>query len=187
MVQTDRKIETVFDPFAGAGTVLTESMLLGRNFMAHDANPLAVLLCKTKSGPFRHSHLADAAALLKSRILSDTSGVVEVDFYNRDKWFSPAVSVQLSRIRRAIRKECDLWCRRFFWVALAETVRLTSNSRTSTFKLHIRSAEERAIDACPRAMFLSKCWNETWVACWNFAMLSRSASCFLAEHMPERY
>jgi hypothetical protein len=154
VVQTDRKIETVLDPFAGAGTVLTESMLLGRNFVAHDVNPLAVLLCKTKSGPFRHAHLADVAAQLKSRILSDTSEVVEADFYNRDKWFSGAVSVQLSRIRRAVRKECDLWCRRFFWVALAETVRLTSNSRTSTFKLHIRSAEERAIRrVSPRDVF----------------------------------
>ena len=32
--------------------------------------------------------------------------------------------------------------RRFFWVALAESVRLTSNSRTSTFKLHIRASDE---------------------------------------------
>src|SRR5690606_9644856 len=34
------------------------------------------------------------------------------------------------------------WARQFFWVALAETVRLTSNSRTSTFKLHIRPKDE---------------------------------------------
>jgi site-specific DNA-methyltransferase (cytosine-N4-specific) len=37
--------------------------------------------------------------------------------------------------------EKEVWARRFFWVALAETVRLTSNSRTSTFKLHIRKPE----------------------------------------------
>ena len=56
---------------------------------------------------------------------------------------------QIDTTCRAIRAEDALWSRRFFWVALAETVRLTSNSRTSTFKLHVRPADEiasRAID-----------------------------------------
>ena len=51
-------------------------------------------------------------------------------------------AVALSRLRRAIRAEPAQWARRFFWVAVADAVRLTSNSRTSTFKLHIREKDE---------------------------------------------
>ena len=35
-----------------------------------------------------------------------------------------------------------MWVRRFFWVAFSEVVRLSSNSRTSTYKLHIRPNKE---------------------------------------------
>src|SRR3546814_391344 len=58
--------------------------------------------------------------------------------------FQANVSIELSRLRRAIRKCDDLWVRRFLWVTLAETVRLTSNDRTSTYKLHARPATEIA-------------------------------------------
>jgi hypothetical protein len=43
---------------------------------------------------------------------------------------------------RAIRTEPRLAIRRFYWINLAETIRLTSNDRTSTFKLHARSQED---------------------------------------------
>src|SRR5690606_3929916 len=58
------------------------------------------------------------------------------------------VQVALSKVRRAIRAEDALWARRFFWVALAETARATSNSRTSTFKLHIRTQEDIESRTC---------------------------------------
>jgi hypothetical protein len=69
---------------------------------------------------------------------------VEVTFPGVAKWFRPDVARQLSRIVRAIRRGPELWSRRFFWVAPAETVRLSSNSRTSTVKLHIRPKAEIA-------------------------------------------
>ena len=59
-----------------------------------------------------------------------------------NKWFRDDAIRELSKIRRAIRNENQLWCRRFYWTSLAETVRLTSNARTTTFKLHIRPEEE---------------------------------------------
>jgi hypothetical protein len=132
----------LYDPFAGSGTVLTEAILLGRNFLARDINPLAILLCKAKSGPFFPRAALERAEALLGRINSDTGNSLEANFSGRDKWFGRQVCVQLSRIRRAIRKEPALWCRRFFWIILAETVRVTSNARTSTFKLHIRPPEE---------------------------------------------
>ncbi len=110
IVKTDTQSHTVYDPFAGAGTVLTESMLLGRNFVGHDVNPLAILLCKAKSGPFRNEFLATVADDLIARICDDRSCRIETDLPNRNKWFQQSVAIDLSRIRRAIRSVNALWC-----------------------------------------------------------------------------
>lgn len=134
----------VYDPFAGSGTTLTESMMTGLDFTGQDINPLAVLLCQAKTIPFFDVAIADAVSRVCSSAEADRSGWVESEFPNRSKWFTDSVAIALSRIQRAIRTEHALWARRFLWVALAETVRLTSNSRTSTFKLHMRSKEDLA-------------------------------------------
>jgi len=138
-------IERVGDPFAGSGTIMTESMMRGLAFSGTDINPLAVLLCRVKGGPFFIDALNHKAEELKLRISEDRRWSIEADFSNIDKWFKNDVQIALSRIRRAIRVEASLWARRFFWVAMAETVRITSNSRTSTFKLHIKPQD--CIDA----------------------------------------
>lgn len=134
--------DSVNDPFAGAGTVLTESMIAGLKFSGADINPLAILLCRVKAGPFFTDELEEKIHQLTSYIDNDLSDSVEVDFINRDKWFRKDVQIGLSKIRRAILREDADWARRFFWIGLAEAVRLTSNSRTSTFKLHIRPISE---------------------------------------------
>lgn len=139
-VQPDVKI--ISDPFVGSGTVMTESMLHGLSFCGTDINPLAILLCQVKSGPFFISELREKFTALKARIKEDKKTNIEVAFIKRNKWFTKGVQIWLSKIRRAIQAEDILWARRFFWVALAETIRLTSNSRTSTFKLHIRTEKD---------------------------------------------
>jgi hypothetical protein len=141
-------IERVGDPFSGSGTIMTESMMRGLDFSGTDINPLAILLCRVKSGPFLIDALKDKAKKLFARIDEDKLCKVEAAFPNLDKWFSRDVQTALSKVRRAIRKEDTLWDRRFFWVALAETARATSNSRTSTFKLHIRTQEDINGRAC---------------------------------------
>jgi site-specific DNA-adenine methylase len=153
-VQPDVKI--ISDPFVGSGTVMTESMLRGLSFCGTDINPLAILLCQVKSGPFFISELIEKSAALKANIKQDKKTNIEVDFFNRNKWFTRSVQIWLSKIRRTIQMEESLWARRFFWVALAETIRLASNSRTSTFKLHIRTEkniEERRAAIDPLELF----------------------------------
>ncbi len=142
-------IEWVGDPFVGSGTVLTESMSRGLNFLGTDINPLAVLLCKAKAGPFFPAALKAKTVELLARLDADRRSAIEVDFPGRDKWFRRDVQVSLSRIVRAIQDEPAAWARRSFWICLAETVRFTSNSRTSTVKLHTRPEKEiesRALD-----------------------------------------
>jgi len=135
-------IERVGDPFSGSGTIMTESMMRGLAFSGTDINPLAVLLCRVKSGPFLIDALKDKADDLLAQVEEDGRWAVEANFPNRDKWFGREVQIALSKVRRAIRKERTNWARRFFWVALADVARATSNSRTSTFKLHIRTQED---------------------------------------------
>jgi len=139
-------VHSISDPFVGSGTVLTESMLRGLSFTGTDINPLAILLCQVKSGPFFIDELNKKSENLKGKINNDNKTNYEVDFPNRKKWFTKSALIHLSKIRRSIQTEEALWARRFFWVALAETIRITSNSRTSTFKLHTRTKE----DICER-------------------------------------
>lgn len=139
------EIKSVFDPFVGSGTVLTETMLRGLGFLGADINPLAILLCRAKAGPFFVNATRQKVDDLLARIANDSRDSLETGFPGLEKWFDRDVAVELSRIHRAITREDSLWCRQFFWVALAETVRTTSNSRTSTFKLHIRPAAELAL------------------------------------------
>ena len=138
----DRRVTRVFDPFAGSGTTLVESMRLGLNYEGQDINPLAVLLCRTKTGPFHIHRLENIAKEVVERARADRGSKIEAEFPGLEKWFCPVAIDQLSRIRRAIRCVDHGWCRRVLWTGLAETVRLTSNSRTSTFKLHVRSKDD---------------------------------------------
>jgi len=150
----DPNVRTVFDPFVGSGSVQTETMLLGLDFVGSDINPLAVLLCKAKAGPFRPNQLEEKLDDVLSFAESDESSRREATFAGLTKWFDPRTIYELSRLRRAVRAEPMLWARRFFWVALAETVRRTSNSRTSTFKLHIRTPKDIASrDLSPITVF----------------------------------
>ena len=136
------RVGRVYDPFAGCGTTLVESMRLGLDFVGQDINPLAVLFCRTKCGPFHTHKLRDAVEDVVKWAGADRGRRFEADFPGLRKWFGSRAITELSRIRRAIRRVDHTWCRRVLWTGLAETVRLTSNSRTSTFKLHIRDSEE---------------------------------------------
>lgn len=145
----DGTVDRVLDPYVGSGTTLVESMRLGLDYSGQDINPLAILICKTKAGPFLTDVLESATKGVIEQASADRGEKAEADFIGIEKWFCPNAINDLSRIRRAIRLVDDIWCRRVLWTSLAETVRLTSNSRTSTYKLHVRSPEDlesRSVD-----------------------------------------
>jgi len=133
---------SLLDPFMGASNTLVTGMKYGMNVFGQDINPLSILLSQVKTTFYQKDELVDADQRVISCINSDTSDVIEVSFTNINKWFTKDVQIDLSKIYRAIRKEPNLRIRKFFWVALAETIRLTSNDRTSTFKMHMRPIEE---------------------------------------------
>lgn len=131
-----------FDSCAGAGTILVESLKRGMSSIATDINPMAILMCQVKSQPFR---VSEAEAALKEVLRTadrDANCEVEIDYANKEKWFCDEALQELSKLRRAILQVDDLQVRKLLWVAFAEAIRISSNSRTSTYKLHIRSADD---------------------------------------------
>jgi hypothetical protein len=133
---------SLLDPFVGASNTLVTGMKYGMNVFGQDINPLSILLSQVKTSFYLADELIDAEKRIISYINSDNSDKVEVSFISIDKWFTRSVQSELSKIYRAIRKESNLKIRKFFWIVLAETIRLTSNDRTSTFKMHMRPIEE---------------------------------------------
>lgn len=151
----DPTIESIWDPFVGAGTTLTETMLRGRDFYGCDINPLAVLTCEAKSKVFKYELFTKKVLALVARISKDLDTTIEADFPGHDKWFSPGASQSLSRIRRGILQEEALWARKIMWVVLSEVIRKTSNSRTSTYKLHERPKDEQINQPLPQSVFIA--------------------------------
>lgn len=143
LIAVDPMVNTIYDPFMGSGTVMLESLYLGLDFLGTDINPMAVLLSAVKANPPASSKAkrSGAEVLARARRSKRTR---PINFNFRDKWFGPDVSIALTRLRYAIAEEQDQQTRRFLWVCLAETVRFVSNSRHSTFKLHLYSAEDLA-------------------------------------------
>lgn len=135
-------ISNVLDPYMGSGTSLVACMENGLNCYGQDINPLAVLVSKTRTGPFYIKAIKERKEGFFNQFETDTSVKIEAKFTGLKKWFKDSVAIELSKIVRAIRNESRPAIRRFYWVILAEVVRLTSNDRTSTFKLHIREADD---------------------------------------------
>lgn len=142
LLQVDPSIQHVIDPFIGAGTALATVMHHGVSGFGQDINPLAVLMSRVRLEVHSPHELPEQIERVLRYAREDSSQTIEAGFPNLAKWFNPEVAEELSRIRRAIRRIESLWVRRLCWVSLAETVRLTSNDRTSTYKLHARPQEE---------------------------------------------
>lgn len=150
-------IATCFEPFAGSGTILLECLAQGLRAIGQDINPLAILLCRARTSIAPADRLRLAADEVIARSAADHRRSIDVDFPGIGKWFRPVASRDLSRLRRAIQLIPDIQARRFLWVCLAETVRRTSNSRTSTYKLHIRPPSEISSLPLPREVFSLVC------------------------------
>ena len=149
----DKDIKTVFDPFVGSGTTLGEAIMRGLDFVGHDINPLAILACEVKSGPLYIAKLEKKVDNLFFTIENSKANSVAVNFNGIDKWFLPNVQLELSTIYLAIKAEPSKWARKIFWLALSNTVRSTCNSRSSTYKLHIKSDEQIEKIGSPEEIF----------------------------------
>lgn len=141
LTAVDPNVSLVYDPFAGSGTVMLKSLYRNLDFHGSDINPLAILLCQVKATPpsFEDLKAATSEVVIRAGSLTD---LPDHDFPGVEKWFKPEIRLGLTRLRAAIQRTADITTRRFLWICLAETIRLVSNSRISTFKLHVYPPEE---------------------------------------------
>jgi len=97
--------ETVLDPMAGSGTSLLEACLLGRAARGADIDPLGRLIAKAKATPVDLDEF-DKAVTEVERLLDGAArdDGWRPDLPDLDYWFREDVTVDLARLRNAIRE-----------------------------------------------------------------------------------
>lgn len=132
-----KKISSIFDPFCGSGTSLYEASEISSNInlVGCDINPLANLITKVKLQgvtPGIYDDIEKLKILVNNKIDNNYS------FKNINKWFRKDIVIDLRKIRNAIINIKDTQNRLYFWYMLCDVVRKYSNTRSSTYKLHIK-------------------------------------------------
>lgn len=141
LLKDDPNISNVLDPFMGSGTILIEGLLRGVNVTGIDINPLSYLAVNVKTQKYSIKRLENKSKSLIERIDNDKSSECFY-FHNIDKWYKKSIIVELSKIRRCIIAEPSVKYRKLFWITFAEIAKQADNSRTSTFKLHIKETDD---------------------------------------------
>lgn len=137
----------LFDPYCGTGTSLLESNLKDINAIGTDLNPLARLIASAKTTKINLQildlYLKDFSDYLFS-IMFDIKkiNVIIPPIKNIDYWFSQSVKEKLALIKNFIHGISDNSIANFFKVAFSETVRESSWTRNSEFKMFRMSAEQ---------------------------------------------
>lgn len=134
-------ITSVFDPFHGSGTSLYEALEISPNvsLVGCDINPLANLITKVKLQGISKNITAD---IEKLKINLACYEEYSFAFNNMEKWFRQDISDELKKVKQAISKIRSKKNRLYFWCMMCDVIRKYSNSRSSTYKLHIKPCEK---------------------------------------------
>jgi len=133
LIKYSKEGDTILDPFMGSGVAAVECLINNRNFFGYDINPLAVLIAKVRSTPLNQKLLLETLhALLQQYRRNEPESV---EFHNIDYWFDKNIIDDLSKLRRAIFGIDDYQIKAFFKVVFSETVRKSSKTVFSEFKL----------------------------------------------------
>lgn len=177
-------IHSILDPFHGSGTALYESHKIFPHARIYgcDINPLANLITKTKLTGVS-DYIQEEIENLRQRLENDNSTDI-FEFENRKKWFRNDIAQSLSKIRRAILRTERRNDRLFFWCMMCDVVRRYSNSRGSTYKLHIKPQEkidamvDNTIEDFLHAVEENYHWFET-MHCDNFVLSKQNLMDYL--------
>lgn len=140
--------ETVLDPYLGSGTTALEAMLLGRNVIGIDINPLAILISKVKTSVIPVSvldgfreRLIDSLSFLddgqlsifcnndlyKGKLSSPEESARYADSWNQ-KWYQNHVLKQLIMIYDVIEEIPEKELQEIAKVAFSDILRKSSNA-----------------------------------------------------------
>ncbi|MGZ9586472.1 DNA methyltransferase [Paenibacillus marinisediminis] len=139
IITMEGNISNIFDPFHGSGTTLVEGNRFGLDLIGIDINPLANLITKVKLQGINKDTIYNCNEELFLNIKKYKEEGVEVHSFEKiDKWFRKDVICDLSVIRKSIIEEKDKRNREYYWTCMCDLIRKYSNTRSSTFKLHIK-------------------------------------------------
>ena len=130
---------TIFlDPYVGSGTTLVEAQYYGaKKAYGFDLNPLAILISKTKTEKINldktKKYINSYRCFIKNL---DESKLTPPVFSIRDSWFNENTIKELTKITEFVNSIKEQSIKDFFEVSLAETVRISSKTRNSEFKLY---------------------------------------------------
>ena len=138
----DKSVQNILDPFHGSGVTLVEGMKNGLTPIGIDINPLAnlITLVKLQGVSKRQIKLSNNRII---ELLRKESFDFELhDFYNINKWYREDFIETFSKIRAAIQRERYKNIRQYYWVCLINILKKYSNTRSSTFKLHVKTQKD---------------------------------------------
>lgn len=135
----EMNVSSIFDPFHGSGTSLYECTELSNKIDLYgcDINPLANLITKVKLQGIDNENIDSNIDQLINRI-NEAEYDREFSFNNIDKWFREDIKEDLKKIRSSIISVQNYKNRLYFWYILCDLIRKYSNTRSSTYKLHIK-------------------------------------------------
>lgn len=144
LIKENPSYKRMLDPFHGSGVTLVEGQSLGLEVCGIDINPYAHIIALAKLEKYNPKIIEIANRRIINRILKikEKDDIILHEFDNIRKWFREDIIVDLSIIRMAITKEPNAKTRRYFWLCFGEIVKKYSNTRTSTFKLHIKESKQ---------------------------------------------
>lgn len=128
--------ETVWDPFGGSGTTALECILLGRQAVSSDVNPLSEIIGKGKLVTLTVeeeallSTIAEELEIIASSPASLTEALCRIESLsqytpgipNLSKWFHPQASAELSYLRARISSITAEKCRRLGEVCFSKII-----------------------------------------------------------------
>lgn len=130
--------DTILDPFCGGGTTLVEAVLLNRNAIGTDTNPVGILSAKVKSTKLNNEELQELknqidiieSDLSLNKIEKDQNHIPKIT--NIDLWFSQNVTDELSYLKSKISKVNNTSVKNFLELAFSSIIVRVSNQKGET-------------------------------------------------------
>ena len=138
----DSSIANILDPFHGSGTTLVEGEKNNLSPIGIDINPLANLITKVKLQGVNKKYIDIANNRIEKFLKSNSFEFDKHYFYNIEKWYRNDFIMTFSKIRCAIQREKYRYVRQYYWVCLINILKKYSNTRSSTFKLHVKEQND---------------------------------------------
>lgn len=134
----DKSVQNILDPFHGSGVTLVEGMKNALTPIGIDINPLANLITLVKLQGVSKKQIKLSNNRIIELLRKESFEFEMHDFYNINKWYREDFIETFSKIRAAIQKERYKNIRQYYWVCLINILKKYSNTRSSTFKLHVK-------------------------------------------------